>query len=91
MQRISEILNQFISDNEFLAESINLEKIKQIWQEDFPPNLSQNISVVKFQSNKLYLHTSSSAWRKEVLLRKTEIISKINEKLTSVSIVDLAI
>ncbi len=91
MQHISEILNQFISDNELLAESINLEKIKQIWQEDFPPNLSQNISVVKLKHNKLYLHTSSSAWRKEILLRKTEIISKINEKLTSVSIVDLAI
>ncbi len=90
MQKISEVINQFVSANE-LTDAINLQQIKQIWQEDFPNTISQNISVTNLKNSILYLHTSSSAWRKEILLRKIEIINKINLKLASEIISDLTI
>ena len=77
MKSIENIINEVVDENEIGDEYI-FSQITNIWNEHFADTVINNIKLVKFEKGILYMHANSSAWKKEVLLRTTEIINKFN-------------
>jgi len=79
MKAIENIVNEFIDENEIGDEYIFLQ-ISNVWNKYFSDTVKNNIQLVKFKKNVLYMRSDSAAWRKEIQIRSNEIIDKFNLK-----------
>ncbi len=91
MEHINSILNKIIDNNDKFSNIIILENIKQIWFSKFPKSINQNIKVIRYFNNILYLYTNSVIWKKEILIQKSKIIDIFNTELNSTVIKDIKI
>lgn len=91
MEHINSILNKIIDNNDKFSNIIILENIKQIWFSKFPQSINQNIKVIRYFNNILYLYTNSVIWKKEILIQKSKIIDIFNTELNSTVIKDIKI
>jgi len=91
MEHINSILKKIIDNNDKFSNIIILENIKQIWFSKFPKSINQNIKVIRYFNNILYLYTNSVIWKKEILIQKSKIIDIFNTELNSTVIKDIKI
>jgi len=77
MKSIENIINEFVDEYEIGDEYI-FSKVLNIWNKFFPDIVKNNIKLIKFEKGILYMQSDSAAWKKEILLRKSEIIDKFN-------------
>ena len=77
MKSIENIINEFVDENEIGDEYI-FSQISNVWNKHFSDTVKNNIQLVKFENNVLYMYSNSAAWKKEIQLRSNEIINKFN-------------
>ena len=80
MKSIGNVINEFVDENEMGDEYIFVQ-ISDVWNKNFSDTVKNNIKLVKFEKNVLYMYSDSAAWKKEIMLRSAEIISKFNTQL----------
>ena len=51
------------------------------WEEIVGEHIAKAATAIKITQGVLYVQVPTSTWRNELLLRKKEIIAKLNEKL----------
>jgi predicted nucleic acid-binding Zn ribbon protein len=82
MKSINSILEDFATEHKIENEFI-FSQILNIWNEHFPEIIRNNISLKKFENGTIFFHSNSSAWKKEIMLRKNELIDKLNSQFGS--------
>ena len=80
MKSIENIINEFVDENEIGDEYIFLQ-ISSIWDKCFSDIVKNNIQLVKFEKDILYMRSDAASWKKEIQLRSYEIVNKINQQL----------
>lgn len=83
---ISTLVNQL-----GLSEQVLEQKIKADWIEIIGEIAANKINVSYLKSKVLHLESSASVWTNELILRKAEIVSKINQKYSKEIVVDIVI
>ena len=74
-----------------LDEQLLQSKLERSWVEIIGPAAANSVTVTFYKNKVLYLKTHSSTWRTELLLRKREIIDRINQKFENEIIKDINI
>jgi predicted nucleic acid-binding Zn ribbon protein len=59
------------------------------WQKIVGKNISDRVKPVRFDSDFLILSSESSVWKNEIILRKSELIDKINSRLKAKVVLDI--
>jgi hypothetical protein len=77
MKSIENVINEFVDENEMGDEYI-FAQIENVWNKNFADIVKNNIHLIKFENGVLYMRSDSAAWKKEILLRNSEIINKFN-------------
>lgn len=77
---LKDLINQLIELNDW-SEDIAFAKIKENWDEILGKNFSEHIKPLKLKDGVLNLKADSSTWRAEMLIRKDQIIEKVNAYL----------
>jgi hypothetical protein len=80
MKSIGELLNNFAKVNN-IEDEIIFFRIKEIWKKQFNDIQTGNIKLVNFSNKTLFIFTEYPSWKKEICLRKDEIIRLLNTKL----------
>lgn len=79
-KQLNEILEDFCKTNGFY-EGIIKKRIVENWEAIIGPIISKNAKIIKYQNNILYIKTTSSIWKTELLSRKEEIIDLVNKAI----------
>ena len=58
-------------------------KLPEIWRETVGDTIADSVSVVRLKDGTLFLSAVSSSWKSEILLRRHDLIDRMNEKLDS--------
>jgi hypothetical protein len=80
MKSIGELLNIFAKAND-IEDEIIFFRIKEIWNKHFNDIQISNIKLINFSNKTLFIFTEYPSWKKEISLRKNEIIRLLNTKL----------
>jgi len=59
------------------------------WEEIVGDHIAKAAGAVKITQGILFVHVQTSTWRNELLLRKQEIIAKLNERLGNDTVKDI--
>lgn len=79
-QPIGEILNQFLKINQ-LENHVFGEKIAEMWQEVLGDKITIATQRIFLQNGLLFVELKSSAMKHEIMMKRTMIATKLNEKL----------
>jgi|YNPMSStandDraft_2_1061718.scaffolds.fasta_scaffold16715_3 predicted nucleic acid-binding Zn ribbon protein len=74
---LKDLINQLIELNDW-TENIAFVKIKENWDQILGKNFAEHIEPKKLKDGVLHLKADSSTWRTEMLIRKEQIIERIN-------------
>lgn len=74
---LKEIINQLIELNDW-GEGIAFAKIKEEWIKIVGDTFAEHIEPQKLKDGVLQLKADSSTWRTEILIRKEQLIEKLN-------------
>ena len=80
MQELKSAINTFLK-KVGLEKGVSQNKALLVWKEVVGEKVSQNTTPEKVESGTLYIKTSNSTWRQELVFKKTDIIKKLNNKL----------
>ena len=80
MQELKSAINTFLK-KAGLEKGVSQNKALLVWKEVVGEKVSQNTAPEKVESGTLYIKTSNSTWRQELVFKKTDIIKKLNNKL----------
>ena len=80
MQELKIAINTFLK-KAGLEKGVSQNKALLVWKEVVGDSVSQNTKPEKVESGTLYIKTSNSTWRQELVFKKTDIIKKLNNKL----------
>ena len=80
MQKLKAAISTFLK-KAGLEKGVSQNNALLIWKEVVGDNVSKNTSPEKVDSGTLYIKTSNSTWRQELIFKKTDIIKKLNKKL----------
>ncbi len=72
-------------------EKITEVRLPEIWEEITGENIARNAKFSRYDNGILFILTTSSTWRTELLLRKQKFIERINELLGQDFIRDIVI
>lgn len=72
-----------------LSEQVLEQNIKTDWAEIIGEIAANKINVCYLKSKVLHLESSASVWTNELILRKTEIINKINFRYSNIVVNDI--
>lgn len=79
-ESLSEILKKFIRKNR-LEDGIDSSRISKIWEDVTGKYIAVATSNIEIKNRKLFVNINSSLLRNEILLIKSELIKRINEKI----------
>ncbi len=79
MSSLSNVIRKIIK-NPKLSKRLDNIKIIEIWDEILGSNLEKYVIESKVFKNKLYVKLKSSALRNELSLKKSKLISELNNK-----------
>ena len=88
MNSLSNVIRKIIK-NPKLSRRLDNIKVIEIWDEILGSNLEKYIIESKVYKNKLYVKLKSSALRNELLLKKSILISELNNKFGKKIITDI--
>lgn len=87
---LSEILQEFVQTNR-LGYDIKKSRVPEVWKEVAGEYISNSTVQIYVSNNKLFVKIKSSLLRNEILLVKSELINRINEKLGKGFIEDIIV
>jgi predicted nucleic acid-binding Zn ribbon protein len=64
-------------------------RILSEWPQIIGKSISDKVNAVRFDGGFLVLSSESSVWKNEIMLRKNELISKINSRINSEIVLDI--
>ena len=79
-QTIKEVLKDMM-DTYRLKPKLNQLKVRQVWQEQMGPSITNYTTEIYLRKNKLYLNISSAPLKQELVYGKEKIIKFLNEAL----------
>ncbi len=88
MSSLSNVIRKIIK-NPKLSKRLDNIKIIEIWDEILGSNLEKYVIESKVFKNKLYVKLKSSALRNELSLKKSKLISELNNKFGKKIITDI--
>ena len=88
MNSLSNVIRKIIK-NPKLSKRLDNIKIIEIWDEILGSNLEKYVIESKVFKNKLYVKLKSSALRNELSLKKSKLISELNNKFGKKIITDI--
>lgn len=77
---INKIILEYI-ESKNLTEKYSVSSIPIYWDSVVGELIASKTRVQKFEDGKLYIYSSSSIWKAEILLRKQTIIDDLNKKI----------
>ena len=80
MQELKSAINTFLK-KAGLEKGVSQNNALLVWKEVVGERVSQNTTPEKVESGTLYIKTSNSTWRQELVFKKTDIIKKLNNTL----------
>ena len=66
-------------------------RMPEIWNASVGDVIAKSTRVKKFENGCLFINADSSTWRAELLLRKNQLIEKLNDSIGERAIEDLII
>ncbi len=88
MQSLKQVLNIYLHKTG-LAKGVAQNSAILIWPEIVGKAVAENTQAESVEHGVLTIKTSSSAWRQELMFQKSEIVSKINERIGNNTIKDI--
>ena len=79
-ESIGEILNQFLKLNQ-LENQVFGEQISELWQETLGDEITLATERIFLQSGFLFVELKSPSLKNELMMKRTFIATKLNEKL----------
>jgi len=86
--QLSDAIKNLFQDSTISAK-IDAAKLEKVWIETVGDIVSENTKIVKIFGSKLIVKTSGPAWRNELMMRKPEIIKKMNEIQKKITIKEI--
>jgi len=92
MKKIGSLLSKknLVKPNSLDPETI-FYVFRQVIKEEYGKQGAENIKPVFFEDKKIFVKAKGSTWASEVLLRRKQLVKKINDQLGGNEIIDLAI
>ena len=87
-ENISDILCRFLRQSQ-LETPLNEYRLIQAWDEVCGIKIARYTKDLKIYNQKLFVRLSSSSIRTELLMNRTELIKRLNEKVGSTVINDI--
>lgn len=87
---LQNILDDVIKSSDF-GELYTQAKIEKKWNDILGNLLDNSVIITDYKDHVLTIKTSSSTWRAEVMLRKEQIIRKLNKELGENTIKEIII
>ena len=78
-QPLSELLSNYFEHNGLLKSKLAEHRVVQAWREVLGESISHYTKNVYFSRRTLYVQLTSAVLRAELLMNKTNLISKLNE------------
>ncbi len=78
-KKLDKILDEFIKKKGW-DEKIISAGLPEAWEGIAGPQIANATKVINLSNGKLYIETTSSTWKSEIMLRSEEIKRRINEK-----------
>ncbi|MFQ6609214.1 MAG: DUF721 domain-containing protein [Fidelibacterota bacterium] len=86
--QLSDAIKNLFQDSTISAK-IDAARLEKVWMETVGDIVSENTKIVKIIGNKLTVKTSGPAWRNELMMRKPEILEKLNEIQKKITIKEI--
>lgn len=87
IQSILDEIQELSGINSFIKEN----RIESAWSEVVGPIVAQSSSVRSFEKGKLILNVSHPVWKTEILMKRKELINRLNENIGSAIIQELIV
>ena len=87
IQSILDEIQELSGINSFIKEN----KIESAWNEVVGPIVAQSSSVRSFEKGKLILNVSHPVWKTEILMKRKELINRLNENIGSQIVQELIV
>lgn len=87
IQSILDDIQELSGINSFIKEN----KIESAWTEVVGPIVAQSSSVRSFEKGKLILNVSHPVWKTEILMKRKELINRLNENIGSQIVQELIV
>ncbi len=78
-QKIGDIIGELLK-NPGIREKIEVAKIENIWEDAVGITIAKNTSIQRIDRGKLIVKVTTPVWRNELILKKYEIMKRLNEK-----------
>lgn len=65
--------------------------VMEYWHEVVGEKAAKSCAVQRIEHGKLFVHCKSPVWRTELLMRKAEIIARLNERVGSVVVQEIVL
>ncbi|MES2767019.1 MAG: DUF721 domain-containing protein [Bacteroidota bacterium] len=82
VQSLQSILQQFLKDRG-LDKKLKEYSVPELWMELIGERAARVCEVRRFDHGQLVVEVSAPVWKTELLLRREELMKKLNEKLGS--------
>ena len=80
MQKLNSAIKNFLQKNG-LEKGVNQNKAIELWPDIVGEKISKNTEPQAVESGTLIIKTKNSAWRQELIFKRSEILKSINKKL----------
>ncbi len=81
-QTIGAVIQEWLKKNG-LEEKVQQKSIPGYWEEIVGPTVARHAEVERVDHGRMYIRVESSVWRNEIMLRREEIRSKVNQRFGS--------
>ena len=78
---INEALKRFAGCSSGLSEGLTARRIADLWRAMYAPQAAIHTKKVLFSAGMLTIQVDSDAWKNELMLRRTEIMERLNAAL----------
>jgi len=79
-ESIGSIIKQWLRDNGY-EEKVRENSVPGYWTEIVGEAVARQAHVERIDRGRMYVRVESAVWRNELLMRRDEIIRKVNERL----------
>lgn len=89
-EEVTDVLYQYLRANG-LEGPLNEYRLLQAWEEVMGPAVARYTTQKYLQNQSLCVHLTSAALKADLMMRRTEIVKALNDKVGSIVIYDLVL
>jgi predicted nucleic acid-binding Zn ribbon protein len=80
MQTIGAAIKEWLKANGF-DQKVQEHSVPGYWEEVVGESFARHARVEKVENGRLFVSVESAAWRTEIMLRREEILGRLNERM----------